>query len=110
MRFQNVNRFRNVSSIPIGQNLAKSRNLYGTSFHEILLITFLVLTKSEYLHLFYAAGSVMSGVILLSSCGTSDTWFRSGIPNREQPIWQEESGQEDTLTSSYQNTFLSVTH
>ena len=46
MRFQNVNRFRNVSSIPIGQNLAKSRNLYGTSFHEILLITFLVLGQS----------------------------------------------------------------
>ena len=30
-------------------NLAKSRNLYGTSFHEILLITFLVLGRKKIL-------------------------------------------------------------
>ena len=62
MRFQNVNRFRNVSSIPIGQNLAKSRNLYGTSFHEILLITFLVLAEME-----KRAGTADISVLLLNA-------------------------------------------
>ena len=75
MRFQNVNRFRNVSSIPIGQNLAKSRNLYGTSFHEILLIIFLVLGSGELTRSYFAKylifGLCQNFNIRQSSCNTT---------------------------------------
>ena len=61
-------------------------------------------------------GRVLSSLMLFSfsSYGTSNTWFRSGIPNRGRPIWQEEGDRKThlpcMLMSSYQNTFLSVKH